>query len=258
MQGGGEREPDQEDYTESDDEGADGYRKGGYHVVTLGEVYNCRYRVIAKLGWGHFSTVWLCQDLNYNRFVAMKVQKSAPHYTEAAFDEIELLAEASKRGGMREWEASVRGPLRDLVPTFPFTGVVQLIDYFEHFGPNGKHVCMVFEVMGPNVLALIKRYNFKGIPLEIVRKVAAHTLIGLDYLHRIVGIIHTDLKPENVLVGCPMGVPVSKHGLPLVGNIDPALLAAKRDSMSQKLSQMKEAAKHAKKKKGHKKRTKVG
>ena len=24
----------------------------------------------------------------------------------------------------------------------PFTGVVQLIDYFEHYGPNGKHVCM--------------------------------------------------------------------------------------------------------------------
>ena len=54
---------------------------------------------------------------------------------------------------------------------------------------------MVFETMGPNVLALIKRpwflspsgsikrYNFKGIPLDIVRKVTSHTLIGLDYLH---------------------------------------------------------------------------
>merc|ERR1719473_883070 len=98
----------------------------------------------------------------------------------------------------------------------PFTGVVQLIDYFEHYGPNGKHVCMVFETMGPNVLALIKRYNFKGIPLNIVRKVAAHTLIGLDYLHRICGIIHTDLKPENVLVACPKGVPVNKTGYPLI------------------------------------------
>lgn len=247
MQPGGKGDPtEQEDYTESDDEGADGYRKGGYHVVTLGEVYNGRYRVIAKLGWGHFSTVWLCNDMSYSRFVAMKVQKSAPHYTEAAYDEIELLAEAAKRGGLPEWEAAQRGLLRDLLPTMPFTGVVQLIDYFEHHGPNGKHVCMVFETMGPNVLALIKRYNFKGIPLDIVRKVAAHTLIGLDYLHRICGIIHTDLKPENVLVACPKGVPVNKHGVPLVGNIDPAILAAKRDSMAQKLLHMKEAAKQAK------------
>ncbi|CAK0869946.1 unnamed protein product, partial [Prorocentrum cordatum] len=47
---------------EGDDEGVDQYKKGGYHVVNIGEVYNSRYRVVAKLGWGHFSTVWLCED----------------------------------------------------------------------------------------------------------------------------------------------------------------------------------------------------
>ncbi|CAL1161154.1 unnamed protein product [Cladocopium goreaui] len=219
---------DAEDYTESDDEGADGYRKGGYHPVHVGEIYNGRYHVLAKLGWGHFSTVWLCQDLSATRYVAMKVQKSAPHYTEAAYDEIELLAEAAKRSKDAAWEETQKGPLRELFPDGGegFTGVVQLIDYFEHFGVNGKHVCMVFETMGPNVLALIKRYNFKGIPVDIVRKVTTHTLIGLDYLHRVCGIIHTDLKPENVLVGCPRGVPVNKTGVPLVGNVDPAAVAA--------------------------------
>lgn len=224
---------DAEDYTESDDEGSDAYRKGGYHPVTVGEFYNNgRYQVVAKLGWGHFSTVWLCQDMTYNRFVAMKVQKSAPHYTEAAFDEIKLLAEAANRGALPEWEATQVGPHKSLFPERPFSGVVQLVDYFEHLGPNGKHVCMVFETMGPNVLALIKRYNFKGIPLNIVRKLATHTLIGLDYLHRICGIIHTDLKPENVLVACPRGVPVNKNGIPLIGSVDPALIAARKDPMS--------------------------
>merc|ERR1712232_2583 len=230
---------DAEDYTESDDEGADGYRKGGYHPVAVGEVYNGRYTVIAKLGWGHFSTVWLCQDMMHPRYVAMKVQKSAPHYTEAAYDEIELLAQAAKRGNAPDWDASQRGPARDMYPQTPFSGVVQLVDYFEHTGPNGKHVCMVFEPMGPNVLALIKRYNFKGVPLEIVRKVAAHVLIGLDYMHRVCGIIHTNLKPENVLVACPRGIPVNKHGLPLIGNFDAASFAAKQQSVMEKLSQPK-------------------
>ena len=32
---------------------------GGYHPVEIGDVYNRHYLVIRKLGWGHFSTVWL-------------------------------------------------------------------------------------------------------------------------------------------------------------------------------------------------------
>lgn len=248
---------DAEEYTDedSDDEGADGYRKGGYHVVTPGEVYNQRYRVVAKLGWGHFSTVWLCEDLTKPMcFVALKVQKSAPHYTEAAYDEIELLAQAAKRCTNAHWDSSeYLGLLGSHPRNMPFTGVVQLVDYFEHYGPNGKHVCMVFETMGPNVLAVIKRYNFKGIPLSIVQKVAAHTLIGLDYLHRICGIIHTDLKPENVLVGCPRGVPVDKHGVPLIGSVNPDLMAAKKMTMPQKLLGHKTTKKQVDKKKGKKK-----
>lgn len=233
---GGPAEP--EECSESDDEGADGYRKGGYHVVTIGEVYNARYRVLAKLGWGHFSTVWLCEDARERRFVAMKVQKSAPNYVDAAYDEIELLSQsANPEGGARQaWEQEQLSSLADLLPcASAVSGVVTLLDQFEHTGPNGKHVCMVFEIMGPNVLALIKRYNFKGVPLDVARKVAAHTLIGLDYLHRVCNIIHTDLKPENVLVGCPFGVPVNKHGVPLIGHFDEATLAQKRDTMLQRL-----------------------
>ncbi len=97
-----------------------------------------------------------------------------------------------------------------------FTGVVQLVDYFTHKGPNGEHVCMVFEPMGPNVLAVIRKYDFKGVPLPLVRTIALHTLTGLDFLHRQCNIIHTDLKPENVLVACPHGIPVDKHGNPLI------------------------------------------
>lgn len=64
---------------------------------------------------------------------------------------------------------------------------VMLKDQFEHSGPNGRHVCMVFEVLGDNLLHLIKRYNYKGIPIPIVRNLTKQMLIGLDYLHRWVG-----------------------------------------------------------------------
>lgn len=62
---------------------------------------------------------------------------------------------------------------------------------------------MAFEVLGKNLLALIKKYDYKGIPIHMVREITKQCLMGLDYLHRVCKIIHTDLKPENVVFGLP-------------------------------------------------------
>ena len=77
---------------------------------------------------------------------------------------------------------------------------MQLLNSFIHSGPNGQHFIMVFEILGVNLLEIMKRYDYKGIPLPLVRRMAKQVLIGLDYLHRVCRIIHTDLKPENVIV----------------------------------------------------------
>ncbi|XP_018652256.1 serine/threonine kinase [Schistosoma mansoni] len=160
------------------------YCIGGYHPVKIGQVYNSRYHVVRKLGWGHFSTVWLCWDLCSKRFVAMKVVKSAPHYTETALDEIKLLS-----------------CVRESAPDDPFRKkTVQLLDDFRVSGVNGNHVCMIFEVLGHNLLKLIIRSQYRGIPLENVRSIIKQTLQGLHYLHTKCHIIHTDIKPENILV----------------------------------------------------------
>jgi len=78
---------------------------------------------------------------------------------------------------------------------------VQLLNSFIHQGPNGKHFVMVFEILGVNFLEIIKRYDYKGVPIPLVRKLARQCLIGLDYMHRQCKIIHTDFKPENVVIG---------------------------------------------------------
>ncbi|KAJ0465081.1 putative protein kinase CMGC-SRPK family [Helianthus annuus] len=117
------------DYT-SEDEGTEDYRRGGYHAVRIGDKFkHSRYVVQSKLGWGHFSTVWLAWDTQKSRYVALKVQKSAQHYTEAAMDEITILKQIAE-GDPDDKKC-----------------VVKLLDHFKHSGPNGQHVCMVFEYL---------------------------------------------------------------------------------------------------------------
>lgn len=287
------------------EENINDYKVGGYHPVSKGEVYYSRdfpkreYVVLRKLGWGHFSTVWLAKsrfnpDLNpsietdssedsEDSYVAIKFVKSSENYIEAAEDEIKLLKTLDKplvNGDHLQQESKnyfKNYEINDDNQPIGHPGyqhVMRLLDDFEVNGPNGKHICMVFEVLGENVLNLISKSksiskslkqtpkgsnekkdtkvennkNFKlfksklslglinnpkrdlvepdtnennsyiknyssdslsglietqktygGIPLTLVKLIVKQLFLAVDYMHHC-GIIHTDIKPENILI----------------------------------------------------------
>jgi len=115
--------------------------------------------------------------MQYSTYVALKVQKSASHYTEAAYDEVEILDVVAKNAFVKDWVDSVN-KYKAGDKTYAEKGgygiedchTVQLLNSFIHSGPNGQHFIMVFEILGVNLLEIMKRYDYKGIPLPLVRR----------------------------------------------------------------------------------------
>jgi len=170
---------DGEDGSEPEDD----YVAGGYHPVAAGDIYDGRYEVLYKLGWGVYSTVWCCWDSVARRRVALKIQKAAPEYAAAAANEIAILRHARRA-------AKARG----VAPC-----IVLLLAHFSVVGPHGTHVCMVFELLGETLLHMLRvRGAFE---ISEVRLIARRLLEGLAFLHENVGALHTDVKPENILLG---------------------------------------------------------
>ncbi|GFN16360.1 hypothetical protein AtubIFM55763_010192 [Aspergillus tubingensis] len=57
------------------------YRAERFYPVHIGEVFNFRYQVITKLGFGSSSTVWLCRDYSqkYTRLIHDSFEIQGPH-----------------------------------------------------------------------------------------------------------------------------------------------------------------------------------
>jgi len=128
------------------------------------------------------TTIFTVIFLSENRYSALKVVKSATRYVETARDEIKLLSQVAAANLCHLGRQHI----------------VSFLDSFDHSGPEGTHVCIVFEPLGETLLALIQRNKKKGVSQALVKVIAKQVLLGLQYLHDECDLVHTDIKPENI------------------------------------------------------------
>lgn len=146
------------------------------------------YEVIGKLGQGAFATVWLVRDKTGKEY-AMKIVKSKSNYTDAAKDENLILDHTKGIPNLAQIHGSFRIP--------------------DPKDDTGKlfHICIVMQNHGKNLLNMWKDKELfpkqnpnpnQCMPLVMIIRIIIQVLMGIINLNE-VGIIHTDLKPENIV-----------------------------------------------------------
>ncbi|KAK9241731.1 kinase-like domain-containing protein [Lipomyces tetrasporus] len=165
------------------------YRSGGFHPVSIGDSFaSGRYRILHKLGFGGFSTVWLARDEHSHRLVSLKI----------------IIAEASKTSN----ELKILQYLKESAIRHPACGhILSVLDHFTIEGPNGSHTCLVSPFDGPD-LAQISHNPGQPAGSRRLRGFLARKLawsrswryLMLAITADLALILHLDLTPPNVLV----------------------------------------------------------
>ncbi|KAJ1980804.1 serine threonine protein kinase CMGC group [Dimargaris verticillata] len=149
----------------------------GHYIIKIDKVLNQRYRILCSLGQGTFGRVVKCLDLTTGKECAVKVIRSVQKYRDAAKTEIKVLDR-----------------IRSVDPENRFQ-CIHLQNRFEY----RNHVCMVFDLLDSSIFDYLKSNDFHAFPMHQIQHFAAQLLRSVAFLHRL-KLVHTDLKPENVLL----------------------------------------------------------
>ena len=153
----------------------------------VGRVIKGRYKLIDELGRGSFATVYIVRDTKTNHIYAMKVM----HYDLA--DDGELLARFQR-------EAHILLTLHD----------PHIVRIFEYGDESDLHYILMDYIDGQN----LKYHTLTSGPMDAQR--------ALDYAHQMAegldtafknGVVHRDIKPQNIVINSQGVVKITDFGL---------------------------------------------
>lgn len=150
--------------------------RNGIYKAMAGDHLGYRYEILEMIGKGTFGHVYKCFDYKHNQLVAVKI--------------IRRNSNTRKQG---ENEVKILETLNDQDPDT--NNLVRLLQCFEFRG----HLCITYELLSMNLYQFLRKNDFRGLNLNLIKRIASQILRALKYIHSF-GLFHCDLKLENILL----------------------------------------------------------
>lgn len=168
--------------TSQDDDGP--YEPVIEEIIWPGLILKDDYVLLRKIGAGNNASVWMCYQITTGKYVATKVQ-NYKCYADGR-REIEIIRKIN--------EHCAKNPTIN-------SHVIHMLDFFVFAETEEvKFVCSVYELYAGSIKLIINSGKHKyGLPIPVVKRMAKQILIALVTMHDSLQVIHTDIKPENIL-----------------------------------------------------------
>lgn len=178
------------------------YTPDSFYPVKIGEVFQSRYQVIGKLGYGGYSTVWLCRDLQ-SAYPTIKQQcEDSPCSRQHAYVALKVF-ERNFAEGQRETEIYHHLNSLNIVGHAGVKLIRKALDSFQITFAEGNFECLVHPPLGMSLYDFRTQLRAKVLPEKIVKLTLVHLLLALDYLHVVAEIVHTGMN-----MYCPLPIEV--------------------------------------------------
>ncbi|KAF2719936.1 kinase-like protein [Polychaeton citri CBS 116435] len=161
-----------------------GYVATHYYPVRIGQIFQNRYQVVGKLGFGITSTVCLARDLDECQHVALKLYVQSDFLGNELDNELDVYRRIENSPKHHPGRSAVRSSL----------------DSFEVDTPSGRHRCLVHIPLWESVLNIKHRNPIQRLPQPVIAFLLKRLFLALDLLHQECHVAHTDIKEANILL----------------------------------------------------------
>ena len=180
-----------------EEENIPGYDPKHFHPVNPGDLFHNRYEMLAKVGWGTSSTVWLARDAQ--QFVLVCLNTYHVYFSHVCrwwwqpnrYVVLKVIASRYIDQDATKHELNIDRRLKTNPSHNGFIYVRTALDSLEVTGPYGKHFCLVYEPLREPLWIFKRRWEDGRLPPSIVKVYARFLLQGLNYLHSECHVIHT-------------------------------------------------------------------
>ncbi|OQD95933.1 hypothetical protein PENSOL_c018G11192 [Penicillium solitum] len=161
-----------------------------HYPVKIGEMFKDQYRVIAKLGYGAYSTVWLAWDQRSANPIYFRERLPAgnasihPLYRAKQYTSLKIFANNDQRN----------------LPGVGFTRLADDISEIDRDSLHGRHYCIASKPQGQSIRVLQETFPNGILPKLLVKSIIHRLWFSVNWFHSTCGVIHTDISPQNALM----------------------------------------------------------